>query len=136
MRGWRVRGEGAGDERSVLDDDDRVIFPPVDGSSGMAGKLLPIEAEEEMLGYVWLRPSSLPFFSGTGGPDEMPMRGLSRPAGSSEKVDRNAGSAFEGCMSVETESVDIEFVSEGTDDLPISLPLVDVVRLRVGVAGP
>jgi hypothetical protein len=131
-----LRGDGAGDERSVLEDDDREICPLVDRSSGMAGKLPPIEADPEIEGYVWLRPSSLPVFSGPPGPEASPTRGLSRPAGSSEKLDRNAGSVFDGWTSVETESDDIELVNKDKDDLFMSPAVLDVVRVGVGVGGP
>ena len=147
-----MRGEGvcAGEEWSVREDEEREICPPVPvdvpdgdlvpldidgGSSGMAGKLPPSEADEESDGYVWLRPSSRPLFSGTGGPEASPTRGLSSPAGSSEKVVRNAGSVFGGATSVETESDDIEFDSEDSDDLFASAALLEVVRVGVGVDG-
>lgn len=132
-----------GDRRGVFDTDDVRDSETGERSSGMAGIVLGGDCEEvDIKGYVWLLPSSRGLvFEGVGPPT---MRGLSSPAGSSEKVLRKTLDEAE-VGGVSTVSEDMTLVIEARDDsrLDVGLVFIDTVVAPesflcpgTGVGGP
>lgn len=134
-----------GERRGVFDIEDARERIAGERASGMVGVVLGGDCEVlETRGYVWLLPRSRGlFFEGVGPPTR---RGLSNPAGSSEKVVRNTLDAADVGGVVSTVNVDMALDTGARDDSrldAVGLLVVDAVvpdepfRLPgAGVGGP